>query len=220
VTLEQLIASARVQVMDTGTPPAVSDDAFAEFANEAEEEACRRARLMLDSSTEAVCHAAAAAGTDLVDLDGRIIFVRRVVVVGQARPLQKIPLADLDQQGTEWMEEEGEVMGWVPDFESGKIRLYRKPDTDIELRLTVVRLPLEAMAADADTPEIKQQMHRHLVHWMRHRFYSLPDAELNNPRAAAEALAAFEAQFGPPSTAQDEQWIHEKHGFDEYEGLR
>lgn len=220
MTLEEMIASARARVGDTGTPPNCSDATFTEFANEAEEQAARRARLLLDSSTAEICNIAVDAGDEFADLDPRIIFVRRIRVVDQSLPLRKIPLADLDQMGTEWQDETGEVMGWVPDMETGKIRLYRKPEEDIGLRLTVVRLPLESMAADADTPEIKLQFHRELVHWMRYRFYSIEDPEIKDERKAQAALEAFEAQFGPPSTALDEAWIHEKHGFDEYEGLQ
>ncbi len=220
MTLAELIASARADVDDAGATYLCSDTRFKEFANEAEEQAARRGRLLLDSSTAAICQLAVTANTEFVDLDKRILFVRRIRVVGQSRPLQKLPLADMDQQGTEWQDETGEVMGWVPDMETGKIRLYRKPDAAIALRLTVVRLPLVAMAADADTPEIKPQYHRALIHWMRYRFYSLQDAETRDEKKAREALAEFEAQFGPASNALDEAWIHEKHGFDEYEGLR
>ena len=163
---------------------------------------------------------AVTAGDDFVDLDSRVLFVRRIRVVGQSRPLQKFALADMDQQGTEWEDETGEVMGWIPDMETGKMRLYRKPEEDIALRLTVVRLPLVAMSANSDTPEIKPQYHRALIHWMRYRYYSLQDAEIRDEKKAREALAEFEAQFGPASNALDEAWIHEKHGFDEYEGLR
>lgn len=220
MNLQQLRESARVQVDDAVAPYLVADTAFDEFANEAQEEACRRGRLLTDSSTAAICTIEVTAGSEFAELDPRIIFVRRVRVVGQSRPLQKIALADMDHMGTEWQNETGEVMGWIPDYETRKLRLYRKPEEDIVLKLTVVRLPLEDMADDGDVPEIQQQMHRQLVHWMRYRFYSVPDAEVNDPKKAAEAYAAFEAQFGPPSTALDELWIHERHGFDEYEGLR
>lgn len=220
MTLAELIATVRSEVDDAVATYLCSDTRFTEFANEAEEQAARRARLLLDSSTAAICQLAVTAGTEFVNLDERILFVRRIRVIGQSRPLQKLPLADLDQQGTEWQDETGEVMGWVPDMETGKIRLYRKPEDDIALRLTVVRLPLVAMSADADTPEIKPQYHRALMHWMRYRYYSIQDTEIRDEKKAREALAEFEAQFGPASNALDEAWIHEKHGFDEYEGLR
>ena len=220
MTLAELISAARADVDDTAAPYLCSDVRFTEFANEAQEQAARRGRLLLDSSTTAICQIAVTAGDDFVDLDSRVLFVRRIRVVGQSRPLQKFALADMDQQGTEWEDETGEVMGWIPDMETGKMRLYRKPEEDIALRLTVVRLPLVAMSANSDSPEIKPQYHRALIHWMRYRYYSLQDAEIRDEKKAREALAEFEAQFGPASNALDEAWIHEKHGFDEYEGLR
>lgn len=220
MNLQAMRASMRVQVDDAVAPYHTADPTLTEFANEAQEEACRRARLLTDSSTAQICTVNVTAGTAIFTLDPRVLFVRRIRIVGQSRPLQKTPMADLDQLGTEWQDETGEVMGWVPDYESRKVRLFRIPTEDIVLQLTVVRMPLAEMAAPTDSPEIPLQMHRQLVHWMRYRFYLQPDADMNDPKKAADALAAFEQQFGGPSTALDEQWIHEKHGFDEYEGLR
>lgn len=213
MNLLQLRTSARAQVDDSVAPYLCTDALFNEFANEAQEEAARRSRLLVDSSTSAVCNITATAGTSLVTLDPRIIFVRRVHIVGQPDFLSRTHRADMDHLGTSWLDDEGEVCAWIPDMETGKLRLYRKPTEDVELRLIVVRLPLADMAADGDTPEIKLQMHRQLVHWMRYRFYSLPDTELNDPKKAQEALAAFEQQFGPPSTAADELWAEQHYGY-------
>lgn len=220
MNLLQLRTSARAQVDDSVAPYLCSDELFTEFANEAQEEACRRARLLVDSSTPEVCNIDVDVGDEFAELDARIIAVRKVRVVGQPDFLVKTRRADLDHLGTTWLDEEGEVCAWVPDMETGKIRLYRKPTEAIQLAMTVVRLPLDEMAADDDAPEIKLQMHRQLVHWMRYRFYSLPDAEANDPKKATDALLAFEQQFGPASTAADELWSEQQYGFDEYDGSR
>lgn len=220
MNLLQLRTSTRAQVDDTVVPYLCADSLLTEFANEAQEEACRRALLLLDSSTAEVCSITVGAGSEFAQLDDRVILVRKVRVVGQPDFLVKTRRADLDQQGTTWLDEEGEVCAWVPDMETGKLRLYRKPTEDIVLQLTVVRLPLEEMAADDDVPEVKLQMHRQLIHWMRYRFYSLPDTEQNDPKKADAALAAFEAQFGPASTAADELWAEQKYGYDEFDGSR
>ena len=81
MTLAELIASARADVDDAAATYLCSDTRFKEFANEAEEQAARRGRLLLDSSTAAICQLAVTANTEFVDLDERIIFVRRIRVL-------------------------------------------------------------------------------------------------------------------------------------------
>lgn len=218
MNLGELIEDARERVGDEGTPPFCSDARFTRFANQAQREACRRARLLVDSTTTALCDVTVESGTAVYALDPRVLFVRRAIIVGQTRPLARIHHRDLDQLGTEWMDEEGDIDGFVIGLDTGKLRLYRKPTADGTARLTVVRLPLEDLADEGDTPEIDERYHEALVEWMVYRYYSTNDSEVRDDAKAALALAAFEREFGPPMSAVEEQWAQEHYSFDGDDG--
>jgi hypothetical protein len=96
---------------------------------------------------------------------------------------------------------------FVPDWESGKLRFHPPPTAQLTALLTVVRDPLAEVTNEDDTPEIAARYHRSLRHWMAYRAYLKPDEDTYRPDKAKEAMALFEQEFGPKSSAIDEAWI-------------
>lgn len=213
MTLADLISNARARSVDTAVPYFVSDAQWTAFANDAEREACRRARLIVDSTTPEICQLALTAGTQTYALDPRIIFIRRVRVLTVPRPLTRASYKDLDQRGADWEDETGEPCAFVPDIGTAVFRPYPTPSADYTAKLTVVRTPLVDMVDDIDTPEINPRFHDSLIYWMLFRFYSIDDSELNDPKKAAENEALFEQEFGKKSTAIDEEWVEREYGY-------
>lgn len=215
MTLQDLLDEARARTNDVAAPYFCSDARFTNFANEAQREACRRARLIVDSTTASVCQIAITSNNAIYPLDPSVLFVRRATVDGQSRPLVRVHHRDLDARGTEWMTETGDIDAWVVGLDSRKLRLYRVPTANGVLRLTVQRLPLAKLVVPTDLPEVDERYHERLVDWMLYRYYSTNDAELRDDKAAQNALAAFEGEFGPPATAIEEAWAQEHYGFSE-----
>jgi len=216
--LRELIEEARELTGDTTAPPLCSDARFIRLANQAEREACRRARLLVDSTTEDACQITLVPDTASYALHRSVIFVRRASLDGQDRFLSRISRKDLDALGTSWLTEKGEVMGFVPDLDTSKLRLYRIPEEAGTVRMTVVRLPLADMARMTDSPEIHDRYHLSLVHWMVAGYFATPDAEMRDAKKQADAMAAFEREFGPPATAIEEQWAIEHYAQTEDDG--
>lgn len=205
--LNDLIDICRIEVDDAVKPYLWSDDELIEYANDAELEACRRGRLLIDSSTAEICQIALVADTATYALDPRVQFIRRARLTGM-RPLKRMNLQDMDGWNPWWEDAAASTpSAFIPDFETGKIRLYPTPDADYTLNLMVVRDPLQEMNDDSDTPEIAPRYHRSLRFWMMHRAYLKKDADTNDPKKAAESLALFEQEFGKKSSALDETWI-------------
>lgn len=219
MTLADLIATARREADDTATPALWSNDEWREFANDAENEACRRARLITDATTSAICSVNITSGNPTFTLDPRVVFVRRVKLTSESQPLISVDHRDLDEQAPNWEDTTGIPRRWVRNWETGKVRLWPIPDDDDTASLRVVRLPLAPMVADVDHPEINPRFHRSLVFWMLYRAFSKTDSQTMNAKAAAENMALFEREFGQKSTAVDETWIVENHGEDSHEGL-
>ncbi len=219
MNLEQIIAAARDRLDDNQEPYLWSDGELARFANDGEREACRRARLIIDSTTAEICQIALTDSEVNYELDSRILFIRRAKLAGRSPVLKRHSYKTLDRERPGWEAETGEPESYVPDQTTGQFRPYPSPDTAGTVALTVIRLPLDDMTDDSDEPEIKPHLHESMGYWIDYRAYSKQDAETKNDDKAAAALSMFEQEFGKKSTAIDEMWIEREHGYEEDEGI-
>ncbi len=216
MTAAELIAQARLIVCDNELPYLWSDAEWLSYANDAQNEACRRSRLIVDASTTAICQISLTSTETFFNLDPRILFIRRAKLDGRSLPLKRVSYKDLDRSAPGWEDERSDPAYYVPDM-GDKFRPYPSPSATGVVRLTVVRLPLEDMGI-SDEPEIKPHLHSSLVDWMAHKAYSKQDSEVFNPKKAVEYLADFEREFGKKSTAIDEAWLQRESGYTEEEG--
>lgn len=207
--LAGLIREYRREADDNAIPPFVADADLFDFANEAEEEACRRAHLLRDSTTSAVCTVAVTAGDPVITLHASIIDVLRVRMASETVPLQIVPQDEMDRVNVGWDTMTGKPRAVVTGRDTGKLRLWPSPTANETLTLTVTRLPVAAMNDPEDTPEIPAQYHRALAQWMLYRVFSIRDSELFDPNKAATALAKFEQEFGKRQSARNEAWRRE-----------
>lgn len=210
MNLSDLITAYRDEARDTAKPHFVSDATARRYANQAESEACRRARLLIDSTSE-LCEIEFSAGESVIELDSRIISIRRAVTSLSPRPLRKRLVRDMDDQFPGWDSSDNRSIPLViiTDYETNTVRLYPPPREGGVLRLTVAREPMKGMAAQNDEPEISRRYHDALVEWIKYRAFSASDSDLYDPKKAAQALAEFEAEFGPPVSAAEEQFSFE-----------
>lgn len=214
MTLADLITLFREEAADKAQPYLWSDATLKLYANEAQQEACRRGPHLIDSSS-AFCTIAYTAGPGLVTLDPRIINVQRVRCDLYFPQLPMLTASEMDKRRPGWELHTGPVpLLVVSDYETGKLRIYPSPTQGSNLRLTVRRLPLQAMSADTDAPEIRPEYHPALVQWMLFRAYSKQDTETCDPAKADRSLARFEAEFGKRTSARNEAWMRERHDAD------
>lgn len=232
MNLNTLITTAATRADDLEAGKLWSRAEWIEYANDAQNEACRRARLLVDSTTPDVCSITLTDGTATYDLHDSIIFVRRARLVNSAdgtalTVLRRLHSDDLDRQvGPGWQEEVGQPRGCVVDMDDHQLRPYPTPDTDDwEVQLTVHRTALIPSANETypmeqgdDVPEIRARWHIGLVNWMLYRAYSKQDSQCYNPKAAAMFLADFEIEFGKKSSAIDEAWLVRQQDLTEVEG--
>ena len=222
MTLAELRTLFRSEADDTKTPYFASDDEILEWTNDAQNEACRRARLLVDSRTAGITTISLAANTVRYALDPRVVFVRRAKLVSNSSTLILASYRDMDGVdgiSAEWEDETDTPTHLITDMDTAYVRPYPIPDASDSIRLTVVRLHLEDLAADEDVPEIHARFHRNLRHWMLYRYYSKPDSDSFDAGKSATALAAFEMEFGKPSRAIEEEWIIRQQQADAYDGV-
>lgn len=205
MTLEDLIVMYRAQAFDNAEPYLCSDELLTIYANEAQDEACRRGEL-LRSSSASFCTIAFAADDEAVVLDPRIVRIKSARINGSTASL--IPLDVMEAVNPEWMSDtsRGVPTALIEGVDTGMLHLWPRPAASGSIRLTVQRLPLEKMANDPDEPEIRSELHPQLVDWMLYRAHSREDQEIFNEQKAAKALARFEAEFGRKASGRNEAW--------------
>lgn len=173
--LSELIAECRRLTDDYASPPLWADPEWRQHLNEAEREACVRARLLVDDSgrhSELILHP----GTRRHRLNDLVIDVL------EAR-------TDDDRLFTGWTLDESHFIVDRPVSESTR------------LTLTVQRYPLREMVEADSSPEIRPQHHIHLVQWALYRAYLKRDADTFDPTRSATHEALFDHYFGPRPTA-------------------
>ena len=207
MNLGELIDAFRDEAKDTANPPFVSDKTAKRYANQAVSEACRRSRLLVDSTSE-LCELPITAGDPVIEIDSRIISIRRARSSLSSRPLVKRCVRDMDDQFSGWDSSSSTSIPSVivVDYETNRIRLHPAPAENGTLYLTVVREPLTELENSKDEPEINRRHHHGLVEWIKYRAFNASDSDLYNPKKASEALAEFEREFGPPVSAAEEQF--------------
>lgn len=221
MTLGELIAAVRANELDDEAEPHLwSDASLIQFAAEAQEQAARRARLFVDSSTVACCQIAVTAILGaLYALDSRVIRVNRARIGTEPYPLGLVMVRDMDREAPGWQEETSSMPTHaVVDFESNKLRLYPTPTASLTLNMTVVRMPLTTPNDMDDTLEVRDEQARHLRHWIAYRAFGKRDSETYNPERAADELLMFEREFGAVRPIFDEVWMNQFYLGDAYNG--
>lgn len=209
MTLAELRLAARMRLDDQISPYLWSDNELNSFINQAVNEACLRARLNVDTSTPDVALIKVVAGTASYAIHRAVFQVERVYLETSAEVLFPFGYADLDQFDQSWAQRSGRPKYYNLDMnyfmEGGELKhrltINPTPIINENMRLTVYRLPLEAMSADGDEPDVPLQYQPDLLHWVCHLAYLKQDTEVSNPKAALEYEARFEQAFGKRRTA-------------------
>lgn len=209
MTLAELIVLYREQSFDNAEPYFVSDEVLTIHANEAQDEACRRGELLVSTSAP-FCAMSFAADDETVDLDPRIVRIKRARINGKACSVFTADM--MDEMFPEWLDDDSrsEPRILVEGVETGRLHLWPRPAASGTIKLTVQRLAIDKMAGDMDTPEIRAELHPALVDWMLYRAHSKEDQEIFNDTKARLALARFEAEFGRKASGRNEAWS--RHG--------
>ena len=211
----EIIDAWRRDIKDTAAPYLISDELALIYLNQAQNEAARRARLLVDSTTDGVAQLSISAGEPLVELSDRVISIRRMRLSSPSRGLVKRTVRQMDESYPGWESAQpGQPFIAIVDYQSNALRIYPPPASADTLRLTVTREPIEDLADDGDTPEIAARYHFGLIDWMKYRAYLFDDAEIYDPAASGKALARFTAEFGESGGALNERFEFEHYDDD------
>lgn len=193
----ELRAAYRRDARDNAKPPFVSDDDVNYFIDEAEEEASIRKRLIAYADSLTIT-----AGEMSISLKPSVFEIHSSTIAdsgGTRYPIMQVDKLGMNRVRPEWRTEIRRPDHFIRN-EDGSITLGAIPDAAYTLHIEGYRTP-RGMTTDADEPDIASIHHRHLVHWVLFRAFSMPDADLFDPNKAAQSEARFERYFGRKPTA-------------------
>ena len=208
MTLEELITLYRAQSRDDAEPYFCSDELLTIYANEAQDEACRRGQMIRDAASP-MCTIAYQAGDDSATIDPRIVQVVMAFVDGY--PVDVIGGDQMDAIMPGWSAAttSARPSRMISGVSAGRMHLWPTPSQTGQIKLRVLRMPLKRLVNDTDRPEIRQETHPALVEWMLYRAYSRTDADTQDAAKAATALRKFVAEFGEKHGGRNEQWMRD-----------
>lgn len=199
-------ASELIQVIredyldDTVEPYQWRVETLMRMLSRAQEEACMRQRLLVDSDTAAICAVPLVADQKAYTLDPRIVLVERIEYGG--RVLAKRTKDQLDRLQPGWQSSTGLIDAYTQNDLT--ITLVQPPavtDDGQNLALTVWRMPLAPITDLDDVPEIPAQYHFELIWHAIGSAFSLPNEDTQDTRMADFYFAKFDSVFGPPLRA-------------------
>jgi hypothetical protein len=167
-------------------------------------EAVMRMEGIRDDTTPAICKLNIVAGTDRYSIDPRIIEVKRFMLALNSYPLQRIYQRDLDNDVAGWQNSTHNTpQVYFPDALNNTIDIYPTPIVNDVATINVLRLPLVALSADTDIPEIETQWHPGLAHWACYLAYTNRDPDTHNKDKAKYHYDQFERHFGRQKDVRD-----------------
>lgn len=201
-TPAQLISLFHQNPVDMTAPYRWSDTQIYGWLSEGQREACIRARLIKDVSTESVCVVSVSAGTETYQASELIIRVDSAFLVGpdgRRYQLDIIDRIEADRLFPEWRTTTDTPSAII--HEGTSLTLNRLPVEDATLHLEVLRLPVSDIGATV-SPEIPAIHHEELVSWALYRALLIEDDDDEKPMGRwSKYLARFESYFGKKPTA-------------------
>ncbi|QEL64778.1 hypothetical protein OTERR_13020 [Oryzomicrobium terrae] len=198
MTLAELIARYRLEAKDQVAPFFVSDDEVRGFLNEAQREACIRARLIHENSNTSVCNISVSVGKGTYKHHPALYEITHsgFKLAGEPvrRPVSLVSSEWLDANVRDWRDASGTPIYAIQKDRA--LRLVPTPSAPGTLLLEGFRTQLDDLEAKDDEPEINAIHHLHLVQWVLFRAFSIPDADIFDGKRAAVAESAFTDYFG------------------------
>jgi hypothetical protein len=171
-----------------------------EYAQDAENEACERADLIIDS-TSSLTDITLDTSTGTYGIASTVISVRSAMLSIGTEPLMETTEETLDKSVSGWRTAEGTPRSYVMT-PTNNIIVYPIPSVASVLSLTVSRFPNTPMTL-VGAPEVDARYHQGLVLWMIYRAYLKNDSETLNTDKAADYLRLFEKYFGKKKILND-----------------
>ena len=186
--LSDLISTYRRDTHDVAEPFFLSDEDVTALLNEAQVEACIRARLIFERHDADICEVDIESGVSIYDQKPSWVEI----IKASTGDGENISIFDV--RLTNRMEMSGSAPAMVVYDKT--FEMIPPPTEDDTITVEVYRLPSKQLENDDDEPEIAAIHHQYLLDWVKFKAYSIPDADLFDAKKANIHEARFEQHFG------------------------
>jgi len=171
-----------------------------EYAQDAENEACERLDLIIDSSSS-LTSISVNTSTGTYGLAATITNILSIKLDSGSEPLMETSERVLDNTEPGWRTNTGTPRSYVKT-PTNNIIIYPIPTSADTVNMTVSRFPNTPMTVNG-SPEIDARYHAGLLEWILHRAYMKNDSETLNVDKAMDHKKKFEEFFGPKKILND-----------------
>lgn len=191
---EGLVEQLRLELDDEVEDYLWSDKELLLYIDLAQKEYAKRTEAFRDSTTAEITQVEIAADDEgnyspWITFDERVIRVEDAYLESTESELTLHNENELG--GGSWRTSTGVPTSLVLDYDHSKGRLVPSPDADDTILLTVVQYPLKNVT-DGGRLEVRDPLHqRGLLDFAKSLAYSKNDADVYNPKLAAEYEAKF-----------------------------
>ena len=220
--LVELVKVLRVQYLDDVAEPYLwRDPELVSYIIQAQDEACERAKLIIDETTPEICEIPVQKGVMGYSLDDRVIIVKRAAF-GTSRSFSyalKGPITrqELDETHPGWHLRPGQVASFICE-DNGEITFAPPSREDGTAYLQVSRYPLNRLTLNSTAgsgtaglgityPEVPSRYHLKMLDWAAHLAFLKNDSETFNIAKADKYEASFERKFGKPVSAKTQRFM-------------
>ena len=208
MVVSELISAFRRDAGDAVKPYFFTDKDVIAWLNEAEDEACERARLIFDGTNQAICKLPFNAGARFARLHPSILEVVDAKWVtadtGTTQALRLTSRMHEETSGAFGRSSSDTGLPVLASHDEGMLALWPIPNVAGHVWLQCYRrplLPLLPVDTEERSPEIHAAHHKYLVQYVLHRAFAVPDADAFDPSRSEKALKIFERRFGLGSMA-------------------
>ncbi len=185
MTTTELLALFRSEVFDLELPYLWSDSLIYGYIDDAQKQFCRDTNGIADARSFKVN---VVAGTEWYSYDTKILKLRDAINQATGLPMPIVSVEKMHENDMRFDGTAGTLRALVSGLEENTLRTWPVPDAAMTIELRTFRLPEDVAAGD--DLEISAQHHQHLLHWVKHRAYSVQDTETFDKGAADRYYAA------------------------------
>lgn len=172
MTTTELLALFRSEVFDLELPYLWSDALIYGYIDDAQKQFCRDTNGIADSRSFTI---AIVPGTQWYTFDTKILKLRDAIIQSTGLPMPIIAVEKMEENHMRFDGNVGATRALVSGLEENTLRTWPVPNEAMTIELRTFRLPITVEAGD--DLEIPEQHQRNLLHWVKHRAYSVQDTE-------------------------------------------
>lgn len=191
MTVGELLDLYRLEMVDVAQPYLWSDEFILGALSDAQVQFCRWTDGIPDSSSAGITLLSVLTGVDSYTLSPKVLKIRTARFDVTGRPVEVLNEEDMPGRSMYFDGRPGTVSALITGMDENSVRVWPMPAEDVDIRLSVFRLPLLDLTDGDDPLVVPLQHQRALLLWAKHLGYGVHDSETFDEKKSQD----FEQKF-------------------------